>query len=201
MASEQVRRDNVTNLREIRGEGGEKAPKTADRRHGTSAEKIHGGSFATDVHGLPAGTIRVTGTNNTSGTQQRRSQGQQPGEQKKNNQENWPSLEESGLHSATGKQNTAEALRAAEERYEKAKERERQALDEAAEKARKAAETSSHDHHAWLRACRRSSTADRRRIARGLMHASSFISLDRSLLFIYGFVIDGGGVVGDGAAE
>nr|GMD92352.1 hypothetical protein Iba_scaffold1634498CG0010 [Ipomoea batatas]GME08420.1 hypothetical protein Iba_scaffold7573CG0010 [Ipomoea batatas] len=53
----------------------------------------------------------------------------------------------------------------------------------------------------WLRACRRSSTVDRRRIARGLMHASSFISLDRSLLFIYGFVIDGGGVVGDGAAE
>nr|GMD85954.1 seed biotin-containing protein SBP65 [Ipomoea batatas]GMD86314.1 seed biotin-containing protein SBP65 [Ipomoea batatas]GME08416.1 seed biotin-containing protein SBP65 [Ipomoea batatas]GME13340.1 seed biotin-containing protein SBP65 [Ipomoea batatas]GME15242.1 seed biotin-containing protein SBP65 [Ipomoea batatas] len=145
MASEQVRRDNVTNLREIRGQGGEEkvSNKTADRRHGTSAEKIHGGSFATDVHGLPAGTIRVTGTNNTSGTQQRRSQGHQPGEQKKNNQENWPSLEESGLHSGAAKQNTAEALRAAEERYEKAKERERQALDEAAEKARKAAETSS----------------------------------------------------------
>nr|GMD92714.1 caldesmon-like [Ipomoea batatas] len=146
MASEQVRRDNVTNLREIRGEGGEEkvSNKTADRRHGTSAEKIHGVSFATDVHGLPAGTIRVTGTNNTSGTQQRRSQGQQPGR--------LDSLE-SGLHSGAAKQNTAEALRAAEERYEKAKERERQALDEAAEKARKAAETSSQKD--CSRSCRR----------------------------------------------
>ncbi|XP_019169651.1 PREDICTED: caldesmon-like [Ipomoea nil] len=129
MASEQVRKDNVTNLREIRAEGEEKVPKTADRRsHGTSAaEKIHGGG----------------GANNTSGTQQRRSQGQQKNGDKERKEENWPSLEESGLHRATAKQNTTEALRAAEERYEKAKERERQALDEAAEKARKAAESCS----------------------------------------------------------
>lgn len=138
MASEQVRRDNITNLREIPIEDKDRVPKVADRRLGASAEKIHGGSFAADVHGLPGG-IRVTGTNTNT---QRPTQPQKEKNVEQERQgKKWPSLEEAGRHrAAAAQQNTTEALRAAEERYEKVKESERQAVDMAAEKARKAAE-------------------------------------------------------------